>query len=73
MSDTFRKKYHHLTDVNKNNVQKTKEQAEVLEEMFQQYQSREMSLAITNLEQTMMWATKAIVLHDEKEQGLNDE
>jgi hypothetical protein len=67
MSDTFRKVYRPLKEVNTALIQAAKEKAEELEQLMQNVKSREMSLALTNLEQAMMWCTKAIVLHDEKE------
>lgn len=66
MKDTFRKNYKPLTESNQNLILKIKEQAEVLESLLLNVSSREMSLAMTNLEQCTMWATKAIVLDDEK-------
>jgi hypothetical protein len=66
MKDTFRKKYKPLFDGNAKNIELIKEKAEELLEMFCNYpSSREMSLAITNLEQSIMWCTKSICLHDE--------
>lgn len=67
MSDTFRKVYRPLKEVNTALIQAAKEKAEELEQLMLNVKSREMSLALTNLEQAMMWCTKAIVLHDEKE------
>lgn len=66
MSDTFRKTYKKLTDENSALIVKAKEKAEELEYMMQHVKSREMSLALINLEQAMMWCTKAIALDDEK-------
>lgn len=60
MSDTFRKKYssnHELHEF----AQELKSIAEQLEVKFKEVgQSREISLAMTNLEQSIMWAVKAI-------------
>ena len=67
MTDTFRKVYKTLTPENQGLIRAIKEAAEYLESLMQSVQSREMSLAMTNLEQCTMWATKAIVLNDEKE------
>ena len=66
MSDTFRKDYKVLSPGASELVRECKEQAEILETFFKNIQSREMSLAMTNLEQALMWATKAIVLKDEE-------
>lgn len=66
MSDTFRKVYKTLNEVNSALIVEMKETAEKLESLFSLVKSREMSLAQTNLEQAMMWGTKAIVLEDEK-------
>lgn len=66
MSDTFRKVYRPLKDENAKHIVAMKEKAEELEILFAKSSNREMSLAKTNLEQAMMWATKAIVLDDEK-------
>lgn len=62
-----------MKEENAHNVQLAKERAEELEKVMREYSGREMSLALTNLEQAMMWCTKAIVLHDEKEQELNND
>jgi hypothetical protein len=72
MNDTFRKKYHDLQKQHADTVQLIKSKAEDVEEIMREYiPSREMALALTNLEQAMMWATKAIVLHDQREQQAN--
>lgn len=50
--------------------QKMKEihaKADELLALFQAYPSREMSLAVTNLEQSCMWATKALAIRQSKE------
>lgn len=59
MSDTFRKTYNsvHLKHGFELEIKKI---AETLEAYFKKIPSREMSLAMTNLEQSIMWATKAI-------------
>ena len=67
MTDTFRKVYKQIKPESAALIQETKEQAEVLEKMMLTIKSREMSLALTNLEQALMWSTKAIILNDEKE------
>lgn len=65
MNDRFRKQYKALDADNSDLIVEMKERAEDLCKLFELVQSREMSLAITNLEQAMMWATKAVVLKDE--------
>ncbi len=67
MSDTFKKVYKTLKPENTALIQNCKEAAAALERLMLFIKNREMSLALTNLEQAMMWCTKAIVLHDEKE------
>jgi hypothetical protein len=67
MADTFRKVYKELSAESANLIREIKSQAELLEALMIKIKSREMSLALTNLEQAMMWSTKAIVLHDEKQ------
>lgn len=64
--DKFRKVYHKLHDQNTQLITEIKETAEKLDSLFELVKGREMALAITNLEQATMWATKAIVLEDEK-------
>lgn len=66
MSDKFRKVYKQLNEENSKLIVDMKELAEKLDACFEYVKSREMSLAVTNLEQAMMWATKAVVLEDEK-------
>lgn len=70
MSDTFRKVYKPLNERNAQLVTAIKQKAEELEALMLLVKSREMSLALTNLEQSTMWATKAIVLEDEKNGGI---
>lgn len=65
MSDTFRKVYKQLTPEASALIVTMKEKAEELEALFSQVKSREMSLAMTNLEQALMWSTKAVVLQGE--------
>ncbi len=62
MSDTFRKVYKPLHEKNSILITAIKEKAEELEALLSHVRSREISLAMTNLEQCTMWATKAIVL-----------
>ncbi len=40
--------------------------ADELLAMYQAHPSREMSLAVTNLEQSCMWATKALAIQQSK-------
>ena len=63
--DTFRKAYHKLKPESTQLIEQLKDKAEELLLLLENIKSREMSLAITNLEQCTMWATKAVVLHDE--------
>lgn len=67
MTDTFRKMYKTLTPTNSDLILQIKTQAEEIEESLKLIKSREASLAMTNLEQAIMWATKAIVLDNEKD------
>lgn len=64
MSDTFRKEYKPLTEEQKAMMLRVKEQAEVLEQMFNEANTpdvgRLISLAKTSLEESIMWAVKAI-------------
>ena len=66
MGDTFRKEYNtchklHLFQ------QELKVIAEQLEAKFKEIgQSREISLAMTNLEQSIMWAVKALYMFGDK-------
>lgn len=64
--DTFRKVYRPLRQENTDLILDIKNKAEEIEILLRKVGSREMSLAITNLEQCTMWATKAIVLDDER-------
>lgn len=66
MSDTFRKEYKKLNDSSSKLILEIKESCEKVEILMQKIKSREMSLALTNLEQASMWATKAVALVDEK-------
>jgi hypothetical protein len=66
MKDTFRKVYRPLSSERTQLIQDIKLACEAVEALLDQVQSREMSLAKTNLEQAAMWATKAVVLEDEK-------
>ena len=66
MSDTFRKEYKKLHEKNSDLIRCMKVAFEQVEQFLLLIKSREMSLALTNLEQASMWATKAVVLEDEK-------
>ena len=68
MLDTFIKDYWQLPESDTQKIRDLKDKAQELFNMMEltQVKSREMSLAITNLEQAMMWCTKAIVLQTKK-------
>jgi len=65
MSDTFRKQYRPLNEENSKLIVEIKDAFEAVEKLLLLVKSREMSIALTNLEQSSMWATKAVVLIDE--------
>jgi len=73
-TDTFRKAYTELTDLQKENVAVIKEAAVILEEEFnhavptdeRSERSRCMAIARTNLEQAIMWAIKGVTTPSEK-------
>lgn len=69
MTDTFRKNYHVLHEDNSRLINEMKSAFESVEQYLKLIKSREMALALTNLEQASMWATKAIVLKDEETGG----
>jgi hypothetical protein len=61
MSNTFRKEYRELTEGEKISIEKIKVLAEEMEEVYNRFpNSRMKSLAMTNLEQSVMWMVKAI-------------
>lgn len=64
MNDIFIKDYWVLPESDTHKIRDLKDKAQELYDMIEitKIKSREMSLAITNLEQAMMWCTKAIVL-----------
>lgn len=68
MKDTFRKNYHILKSESAIQIAALKDKAEELLVLMSSVKSREMSLAETHLETSIMWATKSIVLKDELEQ-----
>lgn len=67
MSETF--KHHDLDAMQKSHSNVIRQQAEMLETAIKAFcpVSRETSLAMTNLEQAVMWANKSIALHGAKE------
>lgn len=65
MTDTFRKEYTKLTDGQKEYMAKIKEKASELELLFNEVNmlpnaGREIAIAKTNLEQSIMWAIKGL-------------
>lgn len=61
MSDTFRTEYRELTAEERRDVTEIKDQASRLLARIQRVmESRERSLAITKLEEAVMWAVKGI-------------
>jgi hypothetical protein len=65
MSNTFRKTYRELTEAEKAVIEEIKETAERLEEMYIASREngknpRHIALALTALEESVMWAVKAI-------------
>lgn len=65
MSDTFRKNYRELNAAEKAQIESVKKTAEELEALFNAAKEngknpRHLALAMTNLEQSIMWAVKAI-------------
>lgn len=66
MSDTFKKVHTEMPEETKKSIFDMKSKAEELKECYDKVNNREMSIAQTNLEQAMMWATKAYVLEGDK-------
>jgi len=65
--DTFKKVYTVMPEEIKQAIFDMKTKAEELKSMFyDKINNREMSIAQTNLEQAMMWATKAYVNEGDK-------
>jgi hypothetical protein len=60
MSNTFRKQYRELSPKELMDREDIINYAVAIEEILSMYKSREASLAMTNLEQAVMWASKAI-------------
>lgn len=55
-----------MPDDIKTNIFLMKQKAEELESFFVLVKNREMSIAHTNLEQAIMWCTKAFVIEGDK-------
>jgi hypothetical protein len=66
MTDVFKKVYTEMPKDIKETIFSMKEKAEELQVYFDRINNREMSIAKTNLEQAMMWATKAHVIEGDK-------
>ncbi len=66
MSDVFKKVYTVMPDEIKQTIYDMKCKAEELKSFYDKVNNREMSIAQTNLEQAMMWATKAWVNEGDK-------
>lgn len=66
MTDTFRKIYTKVGPEATFLIEQLKISAEQLEGLMLNIKSREMSLAMTNLEQAIMWAVKAVYIESEK-------
>jgi hypothetical protein len=64
-TDTFRKEYVPLKEENTALIIECKKKAVELEALFMKVKNHEMSFALTNLEQAIMWCTKAIVLDNQ--------
>ena len=62
MTDTFKKVYTVMPEEIKQKIFDMKSKAEELKSFFDGVSNREMSIAQTNLEQALMWATKALVI-----------
>ena len=60
MSGTFRKAYRELSDAEQMDIVALKMLAEDMEHIINLRQSRESSLAMTRLEEAVMWAVKGI-------------
>lgn len=65
MRDTFKVNMNELTYAGADLILEIKKKAGELEALINSVQSREASLAITNLEQSIMWATKSIAIQDQ--------
>jgi hypothetical protein len=71
MTDTFKKVYTIMPDEIKQIIFDMKSKAEELKAFYDKINNREMSIAQTNLEQAMMWATKAYVIEGDKINAAN--
>lgn len=71
MSDVFKKVYTVMPEEIKQTIFEMKSKAEELKAFFDKINNREMSIAQTNLEQAMMWATKAHVIEGDKINAAN--
>ena len=69
MTDVFKKVYTVMPEDIKEHIFSMKTKAEELKAYFDPIKNREMAIAQTNLEQAMMWATKAWVIHGD---AIND-
>lgn len=70
MADTFRKEYSPLTEEQKAEMLAIKEKAEELEALFIKSMQREprlMAVAKTHLEDSVMWAVKAVTTKESTE------
>ena len=72
MKDTFKKVYTVMPDEIKQAIYDMKCKAEELKEFYDKINNREMSIAQTNLEQAMMWATKAYVNEGDKQNAAKE-
>ena len=60
IEERFRPTYRELTPIEKQRIDRIKAKAMELATEFYPFDSREKSLAITKLEESVMWAVKAI-------------
>ncbi len=64
MTDVFRKEYKPLSEAQKSVIASIKDTAQTLHDCLTncpvEYDKRHMALALTNLEQSIMWAIKSI-------------
>ena len=66
MPDVFKKVYTVMPDEITKSIFDMKSKAEELKQFFDQINNREMSIAQTQLENALMWATKAYVIEGDK-------
>lgn len=69
--DTFKRVYTVMPDEIKQAIFDMKSKAKELKDFYDKVDNREMSIAKTNLEQAMMWATKAWVNEGDKINAAN--